>query len=219
MISLRHVTKIYGRRTVLDDLSFELPEREAVVITGPSGSGKSTLLRIIAGLEAPDDGEIFIDGSLASSPGYLLPPYRRSLGMVFQSPSLWPHMKVREIVAYGIHGVTAPERDARVHELVTKAHIESLVGSYPHQLSGGEARRVAILRAIAPRPRVLLMDEPMVHLDLALKAELLQLVADFVRECRPSLVYVTHDVAEGRIFTGRHLVLRGGAIIHDGEEM
>ena len=198
MIDIRHITKKYGDIKILDNLSFQLKDAETAVILGPSGSGKSTLLRLVAGLEMPDSGEIFIAGSLCTGSALQVPvpPHKRNLGFVFQSAALWPHMTVEQNILFGIEGMPKKQSVARLEELLEKTAISHLKGRYPDEISGGEARRVSIARSLAPHPRCLLMDEPLTNIDAELKDELLKFILDSVKAEGTSLLYVTHDQSE-----------------------
>jgi iron(III) transport system ATP-binding protein len=215
MISVDNVTKRFGKTTVLDGVSFAVPERGSCVISGVSGSGKTTLLRLIAGLDLPDGGGISLGGGLVSTPHGGIAPHLRRIGFVFQSPALWPHMTVAEHVAFGLAGLTKREAGERVKEVLSDAGIAGLAARYPSNLSGGEKRRVAIARAVAARPRYLLMDEPLTNLDPELKERLLGFILETHRHTGACLVYVTHDEAEVRAVaaSGRHLYLRAGRIV------
>lgn len=212
MIRLVNVSKSFTGKLVLQDLSLELGDAERLVVLGPSGSGKTTLLRIIAGLELPDLGEVYIGGKLASRAKWGLPPYARGVGFAFQSPTLWPHMTVLQNLTFGLDSAPQDEKRRVVNELAQAFGFADLLGRYPGQLSGGEARRVGLARALAPHPRLLLMDEPLTNLDEALKTRILQSALTFMEEFQPTLVFVTHDPVEAAT-----LADGGAATLHLGK--
>lgn len=195
-ITVRNLAKAYGLHSVLKNLSFALPAGESLVLQGPSGCGKSTLLRLLAGLEVPDAGEIIFDGRMVSGPAYIEPPWLRGIGLVFQAPTLWPHMTVAENVTYPIMNWPRDKREARLAELLNCLEIEDKKKSYPDEISGGQARRVALARAFAARPRFMLLDEPLTNLNRELKLNLLDYIKSETARNKTTLVFVTHDSEE-----------------------
>ena len=212
MIEVNQITRSYGGVKAVDQASFALAAEKALVILGPSGSGKTTLLRLIAGLEVPDEGEIYINGALASRRKWALQPHQRGIGFVFQRPALWPHMTVAQNILFGLNGMPKPRARDRLYELLERTALTGLQHRYPHQLSGGEARRVSIARSLAPCPGCLLMDEPLVHLNRELKEEVLSLILDSVSETHAGLIYVTHDAGEAGRVSDRVLEMKAGRI-------
>jgi len=215
MIETRHVTKYYRSVRAVEDVSLEVAEHASVAVLGPSGSGKTTLLRLIAGLEVPDKGEITIDGKMASTVGWALAPSQRGIGFVFQTPALWPHMTVTQNIMFGLHGIPRTEAHSKLQELLVRMSLAELARRYPHQISGGEARRVALARALAPEPRYLLMDEPLTSLDPKLKGEMISLINESMRRTKASLLYVTHDLSEARKIAARIVSIRDGRLARD----
>jgi len=202
-----------GARAVLDGLTLAVAAAERVMVLGPSGSGKTTLLRLLAGLDAPDAGVIEIDGRLASMAGrVVVAPHARGVGMVFQSAALWPHMTAAQNIGFGLGGRPGFDVRARVAEMLERVGLAGMGERYPDQLSGGEARRVALARALAGDPRLLLMDEPLTSLDPDLRSAMLDLVDRMVAASGASLVYVTHVADEAAKLAGRVVVLEGGRL-------
>jgi len=196
MIRVNEVSRAFNGHAALDLVSFTVNDGGAVAILGSSGSGKTTLLRIIAGLEVPDGGEVWFDDHMVSGPGWAEPPYSRSIGFVFQTPALWPHMTLAENVLFGMERVPEEERNNQVSDLFSRAGIPHLTGRYPDEVSGGEARRVSIIRALASRPRIILMDEPLTNLDQKLKEDFMDIVREIAEDNAKILIYVTHDKSE-----------------------
>jgi len=183
-------------------------------VMGKSGAGKTTLLRLLAGLLAPSQGTIRVGGEVASSAGIVrMEPSRRAIGFVFQSGALWPHMTVAQNLLYGLADLPRAEAQQYMMDALDSCKVAELAQRLPGQLSGGEQRRVALARAIAPQPRHLLMDEPLTSLDTDLRSELLQLVCEIVRSHHTALVYVTHDENEARALAGRQLYLESGRLM------
>ncbi len=216
VIELTGVGRSIGGAALLRDVSFTVGAAEALGVIGPSGSGKSTLLRLLAGLDEPTAGRIAIDGRVVSEPGRVRPPWERGIGMVFQQPSLWPHMTVAENAAFGLCGLPKREAAGRLEAVLALTYLEGLEGRRPHQLSGGEAQRAALARAIAPRPRILLLDEPLSSLDPDLHASMVELFRRVRAETGPTVVYVSHDHAEAAAVTDRVIRLRRGRVEYDG---
>lgn len=195
MIVLESVSKAYNNVLVLEDVNLTLEENRVIAILGPSGSGKTTLLRLIAGLEAVDAGRIFIDGRLASNAKIHLAPYQRKVGFVFQFPTLWPHLTVSQNITFGMNN-HSEEESKRCAEMVERMELTSLLNRYPHQLSGGEARRVSLARTLISNPKYLLLDEPLTHLNPELRESLRQFILEFARQRGCGLVWVTHAAEE-----------------------
>ena len=216
MIEVSCVSKSFGDVIAVSDVSFAVPAGSVAVLVGPSGSGKTTLLRLIAGLEEPDAGEISMGGRQVSRPGWAVAPHQRSIGFVFQSPALWPHMTAAQNVMFGLQHLPRPEAAARLAEALERTSCAHVASRYPAQISGGEARRVALARALAPRPDWLLMDEPLTNLDGDLRAELLELVAGVAGETGAGMIYVTHDRGEAARLSDRPLLLRAGRLVTGG---
>jgi len=212
MISLLYVSKSLEDVKAVDGITLDIADENHVAILGPSGSGKTTLLRLIAGLEMPDSGEIYIDGMLASTAKWTLEPHRRKLGFVFQTPALWPHMTVAQNILFGLHDMGKEEAKGRLHRMLDLVSLEGLEHRYPHQLSGGEARRASLARTLAPGPRYLLMDEPLINLDVELKERLLSILKEAVRTTKACLVYVTHDLSEAEQVADKIVTIRNGRI-------
>ncbi|HHC07613.1 MAG TPA: ABC transporter ATP-binding protein [Actinobacteria bacterium] len=185
---------------------------EVLALLGPSGCGKTTLLRVVAGLEAPEDGRLVVDGELLVGPGTFVPPERRRIGMVFQDWALFPHLTVAKNVAFGLERGES-ERVAAALEMVGLA---GLADRYPDELSGGQRQRVALARALAPRPRVVLFDEPFSNLDAALRARVRAEVVALVREVGTTAIFVTHDQEEAFALGDRVAVMREGRILQVG---
>jgi ABC-type Fe3+/spermidine/putrescine transport system ATPase subunit len=195
-LTVERLTKAFGDVRVLDGLSMTVEAGRSVAILGPSGSGKTTLLRLLAGLELPDDGEIRVDTAVLSRPGWALEPHRRGMGMVFQYSALWPHMTVAQNIQFGLQHLPKAEARRRLGELLAGLGLAELGQRFPDQISGGQARRVALARALAPSPQWLLLDEPLTNLDAALKESLLELILARTAESGTAMIYVTHDEAE-----------------------
>jgi len=216
MIELNDVSKTFGLHRAVDRVTLAIPDHAQVVLLGPSGSGKTTLLRLIAGLEIPDSGTITMDGRLVSSPDTMLSPSERSVGFVFQSGALWPHMTVAENIRFALGDLTPGEQEQRTRALMERMGILPLSCRYPDQISGGEARRVALARALAPRPATLLFDEPLTNLDRKLRDDLLRLIIESVRETGSRMLYVTHDEYEAEKIDGTIIRFDKGTICQDG---
>jgi iron(III) transport system ATP-binding protein len=215
-LTTAHVSKRFGSHHALNDVSLEVAAGEAVVILGPSGCGKTTLLRLIAGLEIPDRGEIWLAGTQVSGPGRaLVPPHERGIGFVFQDLALWPHLTVQKNLDFVLESAKTPRADraARRHEVLTLVRIEPLSSRYPHELSGGEQQRVALARALVGQPRVLLLDEPLSSLDPELRATLRGELARLQRVLHVTTVYVTHDREDVTALADRVVEMRGGRIV------
>jgi sulfate transport system ATP-binding protein len=193
-ILVRNVSKRFGDFTALDDVSLEVEGGSLTALLGPSGSGKSTLLRIIAGLVIPDRGEILISGHDATA----LAPQKRNVGFVFQHYAAFKHMTVRDNIAFGLKVRKRPRAEIRerVDELLRLVQLEAFGHRYPAQLSGGQRQRMALARALAPRPRVLLLDEPFGALDARVRAELREWLRRLHDEVHVTTIFVTHDQAE-----------------------
>ena len=193
-ILVRNVSKRFGDFTALDDVSLEVEGGSLTALLGPSGSGKSTLLRIIAGLESPDLGEIVISGRDATA----LAPQKRNVGFVFQHYAAFKHMTVRDNIAFGLKIRKRPRAEIRerVDELLRLVQLEAFGHRYPAQLSGGQRQRMALARALAPEPQVLLLDEPFGALDARVRAELREWLRRLHDEVHVTTIFVTHDQAE-----------------------
>ncbi|MES2802858.1 MAG: ATP-binding cassette domain-containing protein [Bdellovibrionota bacterium] len=177
----------------IKNISFVLESGKIACLLGPSGAGKSTLLKIVAGLVTPDSGEVFIHGQkVAAAKKILVPIQRREIGIVFQQHALFPHMTVAENILFGCRRKKA-ERQSFLNQLLQEFQIEIHKDKYPHEISGGEAQRVAVARAIASEPRVLLMDEPFSSLDQSLRAQVEQQCLTVIRERKLTALIVTHD--------------------------
>jgi multiple sugar transport system ATP-binding protein len=207
-LSLRGVEKRYGDIPVLHRIDLEIADGEFIVLVGPSGCGKSTLLRSIAGLEDITAGTISI-GDRRVDP---LPPKDRDVAMVFQSYALYPHMTVRENMAFALRLQRHPEVDARVDEAARMLGLEPLLDRLPKALSGGQRQRVAMGRAIVRRPQVFLFDEPLSNLDAALRQQLRVEIKRLHQRLRTTIVYVTHDQVEAMTLADRVVVLQGGVL-------
>ena len=209
-ILVRNVSKRFGSFTALDDVSLEVEGGSLTALLGPSGSGKSTLLRIISGLENPDEGEILISGRDATA----LTPQKRNVGFVFQHYAAFKHMTVRDNVAFGLKIRRRPRAEIRerVDELLRLVQLEAFGHRYPAQLSGGQRQRMALARALAPEPQVLLLDEPFGALDARVRAELREWLRRLHEEVHVTTVFVTHDQAEAMDVADQIAVMNRGRI-------
>ena len=212
MIILEQISKSFGEIKAVDNISLEVSEKEIAVIIGPSGSGKTTLLRLIAGLEIPENGQIFIGKQLCSQKGYILAPHKRGISFVFQTPALWPHMTIKHNILFGLNGLSKDEVYSRLFSILEQSSLTALKDRYPDQISGGEARRVAIARALITRSKYILMDEPLINLDHEMKQSMMSLILKTVQEAGSSLIYVTHDLKEAKEINGKLWVMRKGNI-------
>lgn len=186
----------YGEKQVLENVGFTLSEGEIGCLLGPSGCGKTTVLRLIAGFEPPTAGEIRLAGERVSAPGYALAPERRSIGMVFQDYALFPHLTVAGNVGFGLTQLDRAARRQRVAEMLATVGLSGRERAYPHELSGGQQQRVALARALAPRPRLLLLDEPFSNLDVDLREKLALEVREILKREGITALMVTHDQHE-----------------------
>jgi ABC-type Fe3+/spermidine/putrescine transport system ATPase subunit len=210
------ISKRFGSHQALDGASLEVPHGACVVVLGPSGCGKTTLLRVIAGLETPDSGEIWLGGTLVTAARRtLVASHERGIGFVFQDLALWPHRTVRGNLEFILEAQRLPTaaRTARVEEALRVVRIETLIGRYPHELSGGEQQRVALARALVGEPRILLLDEPLSSLDPELRSTLRQELARLQRALQLATVYVTHDREDASALADSVVEMRAGRIV------
>lgn len=196
MIFIKNLKKRYSSGMVIEDLSLTVSEGKTVIINGASGCGKTTLLRLIAGMERPDAGEIFLSGIQMSSITIMVPPYLRSIGFVFQNPTLFPHMSVEENVRFSMPEMSEENIKSRITELFIYAGISHIKNKFPHEISGGEAQRVSILRSLAANSRYLLLDEPFTNLDPELKKRMISLIKDYIQTQNITTILVTHDTED-----------------------
>jgi iron(III) transport system ATP-binding protein len=216
VVSVRSISKRFGAHQALVDVSLEMTAGACVVVLGPSGCGKTTLLRVIAGLEIPDAGEVWLGGVKASDAGRsLLAPHERRIGFVFQDLALWPHLTVGGNLEFVIEPqrLAAAVRTAKVEDTLRRVRVETLVGRYPHQLSGGEQQRVALARSLIGDPRILLLDEPLSSLDPELRAALRQELARVQRALQLTTVCVTHDREDAFALADSVVEMRAGRIV------
>ncbi len=214
MITAQNVTKRWGDFTALDDVSVEIGSGSLTALLGPSGSGKSTLLRVIAGLEAPDSGRVVLDGADVT----MLPPQKRGIGFVFQHYAAFKHLTVRENVAFGLRIRKRPKGEvtAKVDELLGVVGLEGFQSRFPGQLSGGQRQRMALARALAIEPAVLLLDEPFGALDAKVRAELRAWLRRLHDEVHVTTVLVTHDQEEAMDVADRIVVINEGRVEQAG---
>ena len=213
-VFLEGVAKQFQRVPALRGASLAVPSGACIALVGHSGSGKSTLLRIVAGLDVPDAGEVWLRGGRVAGPGTWVPAHRRRVGLVFQTQALWSHMTVRQHLVFGlaVSGVPRRERGKRVEALARTYQVLSLLDRYPAELSGGERQRLAIARAVSAEPDILLLDEPMANLDPALRISIRRELLDLNRLAGVTLLYVTHDLEEAREIATHMAVIRAGEI-------
>jgi iron(III) transport system ATP-binding protein len=215
-VEVKNLTVVKNGSTILHDVSFVVNRGEFLSILGPSGVGKTTLLRCLAGFERPDSGSVAIDGDAVSSDSSWVEPSRRGVGIVPQDGALFTHMTVARNIGAGLADIASGPRANRVAELVSIMRLDGLENRLPAELSGGQQQRVAVARAIAPSPRVVLLDEPFAALDTELRTELRADVRELLRKESITAILVTHDQDEALSLSDSISVMRDGAIIQTG---
>lgn len=217
-IALNDVSRSFAGKAAVQTVTLDIPEGTFFVVVGPSGCGKSTLLRLIAGLEKPDGGTIALNGKAVAGPKLHVPPEDRNVGVVFQSYALWPHMSVRDNVAFPIETAGMNRKaagQAAAHHLATVA-LTDQADRRPAELSGGQRQRVALARCLAQQARTILMDEPLANLDPHLRATMEQELAAFHKRSGATTLYITHDQHEAMALAGQIAVMWDGQILQSG---
>ena len=215
-IELKHVTKRWGSFTAVGDLNMVIDDRAFVTLLGPSGCGKTTTLRMIAGLETPTSGTIIIGDRVVfdSEKGINVSPDKRDIGFLFQNYALWPHMTVYQNITFGLENLKWKKNEIkeRAQEMLKMLKIEEFSARYPSELSGGQQQRVAIARTLAPRPKVLFMDEPLSNLDAKLRSEMRTELKRLHLDTNSTFVYVTHDQLEAMTLATRVCLMKEGVL-------
>ncbi|WP_058238139.1 ABC transporter ATP-binding protein [Shimia marina] len=214
-LEIRNLRRRFGNRQVVDDVSLSLQSGKVTCLLGPSGCGKSTTLRMIAGVDMQDSGEIYVDGNLICDTVFRVPPERRQIGLMFQDFALFPHLSVCDNVAFGLKGSKDAKR-ARVQELLAKVNLGWAIDKFPHVLSGGEQQRIALARALAPRPRIMLMDEPFSGLDNRLRDGIRDETLAVLKEEDTAVLLVTHEPEEAMRMADDIALMRNGRIVQQG---
>lgn len=213
---LRNITKKWGNFTAVKDLNLTIEDGAFITLLGPSGCGKTTTLRMLAGLETPTEGEILMDGVTVfnEKKGINVPASKRDVGFLFQNYALWPHMTVVQNIAFGLETLKWSKADikTRVDEMLSLMKIEQFAERYPAELSGGQQQRVAIARTLAPKPKVLFMDEPLSNLDAKLRAEMRTELKRLHKETGSTFVYVTHDQLEAMTLATKICLMNDGVV-------
>jgi iron(III) transport system ATP-binding protein len=210
------VTRRYGARAVVDNVTLSLAPGEITALLGGSGAGKSTLLRLLAGLEPVDAGEVRLGARILSAPGRTIAPEQRRIGLIFQDFALFPHLTAARNVGFGLKHLPRDQAAATVDRWIGLLGLTDRAGAYPHELSGGEQQRVAIARALAPEPAAILMDEPFSGLDPALSGSVREAALAAVRAAGIPALMVTHDPAEALESADQIAILSGGRLLQSG---
>ncbi|WP_299751808.1 ABC transporter ATP-binding protein [uncultured Boseongicola sp.] len=209
------LTRRFGGRDVVSNVSLEVQAGQVTCLLGPSGCGKSTTLRIIAGVDQQDAGRVSVGGQVVSDGAVHMPAEARHVGLMFQDFALFPHLSVFDNIAFGLKG-SKREAYTRVGELLERVHLEGFETAFPHELSGGEQQRVALARAIAPRPRIMLMDEPFSGLDNRLRDGIRDETLDILKDENTAVLLVTHEPDEAMRMADEIALMRDGQIVQRG---
>ena len=215
-LSIEGVSHAYGKIQAVSDLSLSVAPGEVVCLLGPSGCGKSTVLRLAAGLEEVQSGRIAINGHLVGAPGTHVPPENRNVGLVFQDFALFPHLTICNNVGFGLSSRDPGARRERILAALGDVGLAHAEQAFPHMLSGGEQQRVALARALAPRPRLVLLDEPFSGLDTRLREQVRDVTLEALRKSGTATLMVTHDTEEAMFMADRIAVMRTGRIVQEG---
>lgn len=216
MIELKDIYFKYDNASIetLKGVSFTIKTGEVLAIVGPSGGGKSTLLRIIAGLERPKSGTIRLDGKTIIDKNVFVKPEKRCIGMVFQDYALFPHMTVKKNIEFGLTGLSANEKKLRVKEVLKLVNLVEYEKRYPHELSGGQQQRIALARALAPQPKILLLDEPFSNLDTHLLKNVREELFSIIRDIGITTIIVTHNLEDARTQADCTMRIANGEVEH-----
>ncbi|MEM7554402.1 MAG: ABC transporter ATP-binding protein [Cyanobacteria bacterium P01_A01_bin.84] len=198
ILSLKNITKLFAdsKNPAVDNISLELQQGDILALLGPSGCGKTTLLRIIGGFEEPQTGIVKIDDQIVFNSNTGIPPEKRDIGIVFQDYALFPHLTVSENVGFGLRNLDKTSIKKRVSEALNLVRLEGLENRYPYELSGGQQQRVALARGLAPKPKLMLLDEPLSNLDIQVRLQLREEIRDILKAAGTSAIFVTHDQEE-----------------------
>ena len=213
ILSLQNITKYFGKTTVIKNMSLNFNEGKFTCLLGSSGSGKTTILRLVAGLEKPDEGEIYIYNKLVSDDKRILvKPSQRKVGFIFQDLALWPHLTVYENIAFGLKVKKDEKARSKISEILNYFGISGHQNKYPSQLSGGQQQLVAIARSLVLKPKILLMDEPLANLDVKLKSKIRNQVKNLITNFSITIIYVTHDHHEAFKLADEIVIINDGKI-------
>jgi len=216
VITLEGVCHAYDAVVAVDDLALSVPAGEVVCLLGPSGCGKTTVLRIVAGLERLQKGRVLLNGAVAADGSHEVPPERRNVGFLFQDYALFPHLTVAENVGFGLQALAAGERKARVAEALELVVMADYAARYPHELSGGQQQRVALARSLAPKPQLVLLDEPFSGLDARMRDQVRDHTLHALKQSGAAALMVTHDAEEAMFMGDRIAVMRQGRLVQFG---
>ncbi len=218
MLEIKNITKKYEgqEKAAVHEVSFSVKEGEFFTLTGESGSGKSTLLRLIKGLEDADSGEIWFDGNLVKGPSKKLVAGEEGIELAHQNYNLFPRHTVYENIQYVIRYLSTEEQERKITELLTIFHLNEYKDKIPSTLSGGQQQRVAIAKALAASPRLLLLDEPFSNLDMILRAEIKTELADYLRQTKAAVIFVTHESGDALSLSDKVAVMKEGIIVQTG---
>ncbi|SKC84865.1 ABC transporter ATP-binding protein [Maledivibacter halophilus] len=206
-----------AKEGTLKNFTINIEKGEIVSILGESGSGKSTILRLISGLETPNSGTIKIDNKVIVDDKELILPEKRGVGMVFQDYALFPHMTVRQNIKFGLKSMSKKEKDRRVDEVLELVNLKGFEERYPYELSGGQQQRVALARSLAPRPSLLLLDEPFSNLDADLQVKIRGELKKIIKKSGITSIFVTHDKEDSKAIADKVIILKEGKIVKIGD--
>ena len=216
LVEIKNLSFAYGGNKILRDITVSIPANSLTAIMGQSGCGKTTLIRLIAGLETPHGGEIIINGKTVSAPQKITPPSQRGIGYIFQNLALWPHLTVKQHIAYVLSSEKTENTEKKIKETANFFKLDAHLNKYPHQLSGGQKQLLALARSMAPNPSLVLMDEPLTGMDPVLKEYVLDFILKIKSSLQTTIIYVTHDSREIEKTADKIVMMKDGKIITSG---